>query len=134
MMSAGMSGVAGGVSVGLVMSMTVIEALVARSDVSVSEESAVMVKVVVSVKVSGDTGGLSVEEGETGGLTGVGLSALMRDMGECMGQILRRVVSIAVSGVVVSAVSEVVSVVSVMSGESNPGAVFGRRNPVVSVM
>lgn len=73
-MSAGMSGVAGGVSVGLVMSITVIDALVARSEVSVSE-SAVMVKVVVSVRVSGETGGLSVVEegleGDTGGLGGL---------------------------------------------------------------
>ena len=65
--SAGMSGLAGGVSVGLVMSITVIDALVAKSDVSVSE-SAVIEKLVESVKELGDTGGLPVVEGELGGL------------------------------------------------------------------
>lgn len=73
MMSAGMSGVAGGVSVGLEMSMTVIDALVARSDVSVSE-SAVKGKVIVSDSVLGETGGLEEGserlEGEAGGLVG----------------------------------------------------------------
>lgn len=72
-MSAGMSGVAGGVSVGLEISMTVIDALVARSEVSVSE-SPVKGKVIVSERVLGETGGLEEGreglEGEVGGLVG----------------------------------------------------------------
>lgn len=71
--SAGMSGEAGGVSVGLEMSMTVIDALVARSEVSVSE-SAVRGKVIVSESVLGETGGLQEGrerlDGEAGGLVG----------------------------------------------------------------